>query len=202
MQTRRSFLKILAQAGASLGSAPFSLAGERADGRADKLASQDRVLVNDIHSQLNPTYVREVVHADSFSRLQETVTAAKRTGQTISIAGGRHSMGGQQFGTDTLLLDTRPMSKVLNFDTTRGLVEVEAGIQWPELISYLIEVQKGQAQQWGIVQKQTGADRLCLGGALGSNVHGRGLTFKPLIGDVESFRMVDANGAVKQCSPL
>ena len=200
MQTRRSFLKILAQASASLGSAPFSLAGERADGLADKLASQDRVLVNDIHSQLNPTYVREVVHADSFSRLQETITTAKRTGQTISIAGGRHSMGGQQFGTNTLLLDTRPMSKVLNFDTTRGLVEVEAGIQWPELISYLIEVQKGQAQQWGIVQKQTGADRLCLGGALGSNVHGRGLTFKPLIGDVESFRMVDANGAVKQCS--
>ena len=192
MPTRRSFLKILVQTGASLASAPFSLAGER--------AGKDRVLVNDIHSQLNPTYVREVVNVESLARLQEAVTTAKRTGQAVSIAGGRHAMGGQQFGTGTLLLDTRPMSRVLNFDDTRGLVEVEAGIQWPELISYLIEAQQGQPRQWGIIQKQTGADRLCLGGALSANVHGRGLTFKPIIGDVESFRLVDANGAVRQCS--
>ena len=32
--------------------------------------------------------------------------------------------------------------------------------------------------QWGIVQKQTGADRLSLGGALAANVHGRGLTLR------------------------
>jgi FAD/FMN-containing dehydrogenase len=48
--------------------------------------------------------------------------------------------------------------------------------------------------------KQTGADRLCLGGALGANAHGRGLTFKPMIADVESFRLVDASGDVKVCS--
>ncbi len=40
--------------------------------------------------------------------------------------------GGQQFGTDTVLIDTRPMNRVLNFDHASGLVEVEAGIQWPE----------------------------------------------------------------------
>ena len=45
-----------------------------------------------------------------------------------------------------------------------------------------------------------GADRLCIGGALASNVHGRGLKLKPFDSDVESFRLVDAMGQVKTCS--
>ena len=192
MKARRKFMRTLIQAAAGLALAPFSLARE--------LAGKARVLVNDIHSKLNPTYVREVVKAENIERLQEAVTMAKREGRAVSIAGGRHAMGGQQFGSDSVLLDTRGINRVLNFDDQRGLIEVEAGMQWPELIDYLIETQKGQARQWGIVQKQTGADRLCLGGALGANVHGRGLTFKPIIGDVESFRLVDANGEIKQCS--
>ncbi|MGI8852818.1 MAG: hypothetical protein ACR2GC_05895 [Methyloceanibacter sp.] len=36
--------------------------------------------------------------------------------------------------------------------------------------------------------------------ALSSNIHGRGLTFKPIIGDVESFTMMDAEGALHDCS--
>jgi FAD/FMN-containing dehydrogenase len=89
---------------------------------------------------------------------------------------------------------------VLNFDPDNGLVEVEAGVQWPELIHYLIEAQKGRPRQWGIIQKQTGADRLCIGGALSANVHGRGLRFKPIIGDVESFVLIDAKGDLRTCS--
>ena len=86
MQTRRNFLGFLLQVGAGLVVTPLSLARE--------LASKTRVLVNDIHSQLNPTYVREVVNVESLARLQEAVTKAKRKGQAISIAGGRHAMGG------------------------------------------------------------------------------------------------------------
>jgi hypothetical protein len=33
-------------------------------------------------------------------------------------------------------------------------------MQWPELIDWLVERQKGAEAQWGIQQKQTGADRL------------------------------------------
>src|SRR5207247_1731368 len=42
--------------------------------------------------------------------------------------------------------------------------------------------------------------RLCLGGALSANVHGRGLSMKPIIDDVESFVLVDAEGEVRTCS--
>ena len=58
------------------------------------------------------------------------------------------------------------MKRVLGFDRSRGLLDVEAGIQWPELIQYLHQEQEGSENQWAIVQKQTGADKFTLGGSL------------------------------------
>jgi FAD/FMN-containing dehydrogenase len=79
-------------------------------------------------------------------------------------------------------------------------VEVEAGIQWPALIEGVLAAQRGVDRPWGIVQKQTGADRLSLGGALAANIHGRGLALRPFVQDVESFVLVDADGALRRCS--
>ena len=78
----------------------------------------------------------------------------------------------------------------------RGLLRVEAGITWPELIRGALKLQhpNGGSVVWGIRQKQTGADRLTVGGALASNIHGRGLRLPPFISDVECFELVDARG--------
>lgn len=157
-------------------------------------------VVNDIHSQLNQTRVRCVIQPESIEALQTIIRKARAEGRAICIAGGRHAMGGQQFGTDAVLLDMSRLNRVLRFDAERRVVEVEAGIQWPELIRSLIEMQKGCARQVGIIQKQTGADRLSLGGALAANIHGRGLSLKPIIDDVESFVIVDATGNALKCS--
>lgn len=157
-------------------------------------------IVNDVHSQLNRTRVRSIVQPDSIEAVQMIIKKARAQGQSISVAGGRHAMGGQQFKTDGVLLDMSRMNRVLRFDHERREVEVEAGIQWPELVNYLIEAQRGCSQQLGIIQKQTGADRLSIGGALAANIHGRGLTLKPIIGDVESFVLVDADGNARRCS--
>jgi len=92
------------------------------------------------------------------------------------------------------------LRKVLAFDAEAGIIEVEAGIQWPQLIAHLNQVQLGRPRQWTIAQKQTGADRLTIGGALASNVHGRGLTMRPFISDVESFTLIDGNGEIRTCS--
>jgi FAD/FMN-containing dehydrogenase len=57
-----------------------------------------------------------------------------------------------------------------------------------------------EPEPWSIVQKQTGADRLTIGGALAANVHGRGLTLAPIVSNVESFLLVDAEGVTRVCS--
>jgi FAD/FMN-containing dehydrogenase len=158
------------------------------------------VTVNDVHSQLNQTRVRRVVRPDSVEAIQAIVRQARAEGRAISIAGGRHAMGGQQFGTDTILLDTGGMNRVLDFDAVKGLLSVQAGIRWPELMADLERRQQGASTRWGIRQKQTGADRLSIGGSLSANVHGRGLRLKPMIDDVESFTLIDAEAVVRTCS--
>ena len=158
------------------------------------------IVLNDLHSRLNPTRVAEVVSPRSTTDVVEAVRRAVREGRAISISGGRHAAGGQQFGEGTLHLDTSKLDDVLAFDRERGIVRVEAGIQWRALLEYLWLTQKGESPQWSIVQKQTGADCLSIGGALSSNIHGRGVNYKPIIQDVEAFTLVDARGDVLDVS--
>ena len=156
-------------------------------------------LVNDVQSQLNATRVNRIAPAHSVDDLRAAVKRAKVEGRSVSIAGGRHAMGGQQFGGDTIHVDTSALTRILRFDREKGEIEVEAGMQWPQLIDHLWQVQAAEPRPWAIVQKQTGADRLSLGGALAANVHGRGLAFRPIIQDVEAFTLIDADGEVHTC---
>jgi FAD/FMN-containing dehydrogenase len=150
-------------------------------------------LLNDVHSRLNETRVDRIVPVDSVAAVVREVRAAGAEGRAVSIAGSRHAMGGQQFGTGLALLDMRPLRRVLGLDETAGTITVEAGSEWPEVIAEC-------GSRWGIAQKQTGADRLSVGGSVAVNGHGRGLTMRPLIADVESFTLVDADGEVLTCS--
>jgi FAD/FMN-containing dehydrogenase len=158
------------------------------------------ILVNDLHSRLNPTFVDRVVPVRSTEDARAAILEAGAAGKAVCVAGGRHAMGGQQFASGAVLLDTRVYTRVRNFDAKQGLIEVESGIQWPELITWLVDHQIGAKQKWGIRQKQTGADRLSIGGAVAANVHGRGLTLRPFVNDVESMTLIDANGERKACS--
>jgi FAD/FMN-containing dehydrogenase len=159
------------------------------------------VVVNDVHSQLNETRVGRIVEPRTLEALQAVVRRARAAGVAVSVAGGRHAMGGQQFAANGLLVDMRRMNRVLSFDPARYEIEVEAGIRWPQLIDFTTAAQRGrEPHQAGIVQKQTGADDLSIGGALAANIHGRGLNLKPFVQDVESFVLVDAEGEARRCS--
>ena len=147
-------------------------------------------LVNDVHSQLNATHVGAIVKPRGVADVRAAIAAARAAGRAISVAGGRHAMGGQQFGEGHLLLDMRGMNRVLAFDAENGSITVEGGIQWPQLLDHLDLAQEGRERQWGIYQKQTGADRLSIAGALSCNAHGRGLTLGPIVQQVESFDLV------------
>jgi FAD/FMN-containing dehydrogenase len=161
---------------------------------------EKEIWVNDVHSQLNRTRVRELLKPRTRDELAEIVRSASRKSLPISVSGCRHSMGGQQFATDSICIDTRQLDRVISFDREHGLLEAEAGIQWPKLIRAYLDAQAGEAKQWGIAQKQTGADTFTLGGSLSSNVHGRGLRMKPIISNIESFTMITSDGKSIRCS--
>ena len=184
--SRRDFLKLTGAFALS----PFQAA----------LAETSGVVVNDVHSQLNRTIVERVSCVKSMKEIQESFKRAAKSGDRISLCGGRHAGGGQQFGENTTLLDTLGMNRILRFDREKGFLEVEAGIRWPELLEYLREHQGDSKTPWGIAQKQTGTDLLTIGGTLGANAHGQGLKFKPFVQDIESFVLIDASGKAQTCS--
>jgi FAD/FMN-containing dehydrogenase len=161
--------------------------------------------VNDIHSALNPTHmwVNRPTNADA---VQQVVVQALQESKRISLAGGRHAMGGQQFVHEGELLDLRGLDRIVSLDMERGLVRAEAGITWPKLIQGILELQRQRAPdqppRWSIAQKQTGADELTLGGALAANIHGRGLTMGPIVDDIETFTIINAQGQRLSCSRL
>ena len=164
------------------------------------MSAASELEVNDVQSRLNRTVVARIARPTSHDEVASLIREAAAAGQPVSIVGGRHSMGGQQFAAGSLLIDTRGMDRVVSFDREAGLVEVGAGIQWPELIDYLHREQGGEENPWAIRQKQTGVDRVTLGGSLAANGHGRGLRFPPLVSDVESFRIVGPDGEERRCS--
>jgi len=163
--------------------------------------SRPSLLLNDCHSSLNQTQVAEVHEPSNPIELSRCIASAASRGLPIATCGGRHAMGGQQFGREGMAIDCRGLNRLISLDREQGIVEVESGITWPELVSGLLAVQLDtEGPDWTITQKQTGADELTIGGALAANVHGRGLQRPPIVSDVESFQMMLADGNVAECS--
>ena len=158
------------------------------------------IWVNDTHSGLNRTAVSRVYEPRTLEEVVRVVGRSRSERQPLAIAGGRHAMGGQQFLSGCALLDVRGLNRVRSFDEQRGLLEVEAGMLWPDVIRAYLTRPGGMHSRWGIRQKQTGADRLTIGGAVAANIHGRGLTAPPFVGDLDSLEVVTAGGEPVRCS--
>lgn len=191
MISRREFIELTA----ALSGATVVLPG-----CARRSVIRGGVVVNDIHSQLNETRMRDVHRPASPELLRAAIRTARDNGDRVAVAGGRHAMGGQQFAEGGLLVDMNAMTRVLEFDRAAGEIEVEAGIQWPELYRYLADSQRNETKAWTFRQKQTGADRLSIGGAVSANVHGRQLAWGPFVKDVVALTLVDHQGTMRRCS--
>jgi len=108
-------------------------------------------------------------------------------------------MGGQQFASGAPLLDMTGLNRAVDLDHGRGLLTIEAGADWRQIVQATHELQPGGVR-WAIRQKQTGADSLTLGGSISCNAHGRGLLMPPLVADIESVELVTPSGELKRVS--
>src|SRR5688500_9980273 len=104
--------------------------------------------VNDVQSRLNKTVVEHIVKPDSLSQVERVISNAAAQGKAVSVCGGRHAMGGQQFISQGFLLDTTDLTRVLKFDSQAGIIEVEAGMQWPQLYKVLQARQRDPDNSW------------------------------------------------------
>jgi FAD/FMN-containing dehydrogenase len=158
------------------------------------------LILNDIHSQLNATAVEQIVKPRTLDELIEVIVQARVRGLKISIAGGRHAMGGQQFASGSLHIDMTALDAVLGADAERGLLHIEAGAVWPAIIEASHRMDTSSGRRWGIRQKQTGVDDVSLGGSISANAHGRGLQMQPFGDDIEDLTLINADGLTVFCN--
>ncbi len=159
-------------------------------GDSDYQGSLDENIIIDV-TQLNPVHVDKVVQPESIT---EIVKAVKTSTGVISIGGGRFSMGGQTAIEGSLHLDMRQYNKVIAFSKEQREITVESGITWRKIQQYIDE------HDLAVKIMQTYAN-FTVGGSMSVNVHGRYIGHGPLISSIRSFKIVLADGSVKEASP-
>jgi FAD/FMN-containing dehydrogenase len=169
---RRKFLEAVAVSGLSaLG--PLALA-----------ETKWRV-INDV-SQLNPVAVSE----ERRPRSTDEVRAALRAWSgSVSIGGGRFSMGGQIAAPRSLHLDMRSMNHVVSFDATRRVIRVQAGITWRDIQDVI------DSHELSVKIMQSYSN-FTVGGSVSVNCHGRYVGRGPLINSVRAVQLVTASSDV------
>ncbi len=156
--------------------------------------------LNDVHSRLNRTEMARALAPAAPEEVRAAVLDASERGLAVCPAGALHSMGGQQLAAGGVSLGSSALSEVGPLDTESRSVWTQAGTTWPKLVAWLHRQQVGARQPLTIIQKQTGADELTIGGALSSNIHGRVLRRKPIVADIEAFHITNADGERLLCS--
>ena len=156
--------------------------------------------LNDVQSRLNRTEIARIVRPQTSEDVRNEIRKAATDGIAICPSGSLHSMGGQQFVSSGVSLSSSELKKIGPLDRDERTVWIQSGVTWPELVRWLHERQRESPMTLSIIQKQTGADEMTLGGALSSNIHGRVLGRKPIVADIEEFYLTDARGERILCS--
>ncbi len=153
---------------------------------------EDELLIQDV-SRLSPTKVKEVVQGKEAEGLIEAVQLAQKENLKVSIGGAKHSQGGHAFYKDSVWLDMRGYDKILNFDEKEKTITVQSGATWKQIQDYI--------NPYGLsVKVMQSSNIFTIGGSLSSNVHGRDPRYGTLIETVDSFRLLMADGTVKEVS--
>ena len=174
---RRRFLEAVAVSGlATLG--PLS----------SPAAAKERV-INDV-SRLNPVAIAD----ERLPRSTEEVRAALRAWRgTVSVGGGRFSMGGQIAAPHSLHLDMRGMNQVVSFDAARRVIRVQAGMTWRDIQDVI------DPHDLSIRTMQSYSN-FTVGGSLSVNCHGRYVGRGPLVNSVRALQLVTARAEVLELS--
>ncbi len=145
--------------------------------------------VNDV-TQLNPVRVMAIVAPQQVEDVQE---ALRRTTGSVSIGGGRFSMGGQTASCGSLHFDMRSLNRIVSFSPTEKVILVQAGVRWCDIQRFV------DPHGLSVKIMQTYAN-FTVGGSLSVNCHGRYVGLGPMVMSVRAIRVVLHDGSVVEAT--
>ncbi|GAM26439.1 hypothetical protein SAMD00019534_096140 [Acytostelium subglobosum LB1] len=148
------------------------------------------IVLDDV-SRLNATRVNAMYQVRSVEDVQRVLEWAKKTKQTVSVRGQKHSMGGHTLNPDGVVIDMQYINH-MQFDRERNSVTVGTGALWSDLIQYLNLFAKAP-------RTLQSYSSFSIGGTL--SVNGHGITTDYCLAEsVIEFRLVTADGAIMRCA--
>lgn len=146
--------------------------------------------INDA-SCLNQTRVYDIIKVHNTEDIRKALAFAREKKLPISIAGKRHSMGGQAFFKDAVVLDMLGYNKILDLDEKNKLITVQSGATWHDIQEFL------DPKKLAIKSMQS-SDIFTVGGSLSVNAHGMDHTVGSVASTIRSFTIMLADGSIQK----
>jgi len=170
---------------------PLALMQKKHISLSDAAYPQHEFKIIDDASCLNKTRVYDVIAIHSIGDIRKALKLAHKKKLHVAMAGMRHSMGGQAFFKDTLILDMLTFNKIISLDKKKKILTVQSGATWHDIQVFLNE--KNLA-----VKAMQSTDIFTVGGSLSVNAHGMDHTVGSIASTVKSFTIMLANGTIKK----
>ncbi|MCM3737211.1 FAD-binding oxidoreductase [Bacillus cytotoxicus] len=143
--------------------------------------------------RLLPTKVKRIETVEDTKELQQMVRDANTSNEKLSIAGMQHTQGGHTYYPNGTVLDMKSYNKILEFNPEQKKIRVQSGATWNDIQKVI--------NPYGLaIQVMQSQNIFTIGGSLSANVHGRDIRHDALIDTVDSFRLLMADGNIKNVS--
>jgi len=147
--------------------------------------------INDI-SCLDRTPVYGIVKIASVEDVKNALQFARENRLKVSMAGARHSMGGQAFYKNNLVLDMKSFNKV-ELNAEERTITVQSGATWHDIQSFLHPKYAVKAMQ--------STDIFTVGGSISVNAHGMDHLAGSVGSSIRSMRVMLGDGSVVSVGP-
>jgi FAD binding domain len=153
--------------------------------------SQFEGTINDV-TGVNRTAVYGILHITSEDDLRNALHFARQQKLPVSIAGAKHSMGGQEFATGALVLDMRGFNQT-SVDVKSKVLTVQSGAVWHHILEYLNPYSLA-------IEAMQSFDLPTVGGTISVNAHGLDYRIGGIAKTIQSLRLMLADGSIQTLS--
>jgi FAD/FMN-containing dehydrogenase len=147
--------------------------------------------INDI-SCLDRTPIYGIVKITSVDDIRNALQFARENKLKVSMAGVKHSMGGQAFYRNNLVLDMKGF-KEMQLNEAEKTINVQSGATWHDIQSYLHPKYAVKAMQ--------STDIFTVGGSISVNAHGMDHLAGSVGSSIRSMRVMLSDGSILNVSP-
>lgn len=146
--------------------------------------------INDV-SCLDRTPVYGIVEVTSVDDIRNALIFAKENKLKVSMAGVRHSMGGQAFYKNNLVLDMMKFNQ-MSLDEENKILTVQSGATWHDIQNFLHPKFAVKAMQ--------STDIFTVGGSISVNAHGMDHLAGSVGSSIRAMRVMLADGSIVEVS--